>query len=85
LIEWSLEVENGLFMIGCVFDLSFVVQACRSCDELLYGLIYFQTRVIVVCLKFVEEFCGLNSAAYISDGKLLVVLFVEDAPLCSMM
>ncbi|PNX70494.1 hypothetical protein L195_g057449 [Trifolium pratense] len=41
-------------------------------------------RVIVVCLKFVEEFCGLNFAAYIYDGKLLVVLLVEDAPLCSM-
>ena len=32
-------------MIGCVLDLSFVGQACRSCDELLYGLIYFQTGV----------------------------------------
>ncbi|PNX86439.1 hypothetical protein L195_g042517 [Trifolium pratense] len=59
-------------------------QACSFGDELLYGLIYFQTyvnllhlecgvcaKVIMLCLKFVEEFSGLNSAAYLSDGKLL--------------
>ncbi|MCI32419.1 hypothetical protein A2U01_0053633, partial [Trifolium medium] len=40
-------------------------------------------KVMMLCLKFTEEFTGLNSAAYISDGKLLVVLSVEDATLCS--
>ena len=65
-------MEDGLFMARCI-ALMF---------ELLYGLIYFQTyvnllhlkcgvcaKVIMVCLKFVEEFSGLNSAAYIYDGK----------------
>ncbi|MCI44635.1 hypothetical protein A2U01_0065874, partial [Trifolium medium] len=90
------EVEDGLFMTGCVLDLSVVVQACSFGDDLLYGLIYFLTyvnplhlecgicaKVIMLCLKFFEEFSGLNSAAYISDGKLLVVLSVEDATLRS--
>ena len=25
-VEWSLEVEGGLFMIGCVLDLSVVIR-----------------------------------------------------------
>ncbi|MCH83607.1 hypothetical protein A2U01_0004433, partial [Trifolium medium] len=57
-------------------------KVCSFGVELLCGLIYFQTyvnllhlksgvcaKVIMVCLKFVEEFSGLNSAAYIYDGK----------------
>jgi hypothetical protein len=45
LIEWSLEVEDGLFMTECVLDLSVVVQVWSVGDEPLYGLIYFQTYV----------------------------------------
>jgi hypothetical protein len=61
-------------------------------------LIYFQTyvyllhlecglcaKVIVLCLKFVEEFSGLNFATYLSDEKFLVVLSVGDAALCSLL
>ncbi|CAJ2661893.1 unnamed protein product [Trifolium pratense] len=95
LVEWSLEVEDGLFMTGCVIDLSIIIQACSFGDDLLYGLIYFQTyinllhlecgvcaKVIMLCLKFVDEFSSLNSAAYISDGKLMVVLGAKYAKLC---
>ncbi|MCH79817.1 hypothetical protein A2U01_0000575 [Trifolium medium] len=95
LVEWSLEVEDGLFMTGCVIDLSIIIQACSFGDDLLYGLIYFQTyinllhlecgvcaKVIMLCLRFVDEFSSLNSATYISDGKLMVVLGAEYAKLC---